>query len=389
MPKLNENKNCQKISSFVDFIPAELRSGKDWIIVYYAKNPVSNKLERQRLRVPKIKNQSERLRFAKKTIVEINNKLLSGWSPYFNQAGKSFKSWSEAIKDFKNNMEKMYKDKSLRYDSHRTYKSNLSLLEQYIAEKKIKITFAIEFNKSFCFNYLDWIYLERKNSPRTRNNHLIFLRLLGNYFLQRGILAENPTNGIKNLAKQPKKRIYIPKDVRLLIKNEIANYPNGSLAICETIYYCFIRNTELSKMRVKFVDLENYKIFIPAEISKNKKDEFVTIPEEFKNTIAKHIFNADPEDYLFSNNGFLPGEKPLSKKRIWSFWIKLQKKLNFAKEYQFYSLKDTGITDLFLLGLPALAIKNQARHSSVQITELYTPDNMSCNELVKNAKNNF
>lgn len=385
----NEKSKNSKICVFVDFIPAELRTNADWIIVYYSKNPVTEKLERQRLRVPKIKNNAERLRFAKKTVVEINEKLLTGWSPFLNESGKNFKSWSNAIQDFKNYLEKQFNDGALRFDSRRTYISNLSLLEQFITEKKINISFALQFNKALCWKYLDWVYMERHNSVRTRNNHLIFLRLLGNYFVQRGMLAENPTIQMKYLPKQAKKRIYIPVTVRDSIKKEIITYNDGFFAICMTIYYCMIRNTELCKMKVKMIDLKNNTIFIPKEISKNKKDEFITILEDFKPIITKHIKNANPDDFLFSKNKFFTGTEQMQVKTIYLKWLKLQKKLEFKKEYQFYSLKDTGITNLFLLGLPAIKIRDQARHSSIQVTELYTPRNTGGDEMLRTTDNKF
>lgn len=385
----NEKKTFSKICVFVDFIPAELRTTSDWLIVYYAKNPLTEKLERQRIRVPKIKDNRERLRFAKKMVVEVNEKLLKGWSPFLEATGKNFKGWNEAIKDFKSYLTKQENDKALRYDSIRTYNSNLSLLLGFLKIKSIKINFVLQFNKSICNQYLDYVYIERNNSPRTRNNHLIFLRLLGNYFLSRGILAENPTIGIKNLTKQVKKRIYIPNIIRQNIKKEAALENDGFHCICETIYYCFIRNTELGKIRVKNVDLNKNTILIQKEISKNKKDEFVTIPDNLKPILEKHIENSESENYLFSSINFLPGEKIMPKKKIYLRWQKIQKKLEFKKEYQFYSLKDTGITNLFLAGLPALKIKNQARHSSIQITELYLPQNMGCDDAIRTVKNKF
>lgn len=388
MPVHNENGNRAKISLYVDFIPAELRAGSDWLIVYYAKNPITEKLERQRVRVPKIKSVTERTRFAKKMVAEINAKLLSGWSPFINAAGKNFKGWNDALNDFENYLKKQLSDKALRPDSCRTYFSNLKLLRDFVAEKKIKIVFALEFNRAFCWQYLDWVYMERKNSARTRNNHLIFLRLLANYFLQRGILAENPTTGIKNLPKETKKRVYIPVDVREKIKAEVIQWNNGYYCLCETIYHCLIRNSELRKMRVGFVNLQRDVIFIPKSISKNKKDEFVTIPENFKPTLAKHIENANENDFLFSDN-FYPGIKQIGIRKIQSYWDKLRKKIGLLPEHHFYGLKDTGITDLFLKGIPAIKIRDQARHSSVLITELYTPRNMGCDEIIKNSGNNF
>lgn len=384
-----ENKKFNKITLFVDFIPAELRTAKDWLVVYYAKNPVSQKLERQRIRVPKISNNSERLKFGKRMVVEINDKLQDGWSPFLNESGKNFKGWNETVSEFQNNLQKLLKDNSLRKDSLRTYNSNMNLVQQFIQEKKMKITFALEINKVFCVKYLDWIYIERGNSPRTRNNHLIFLKLFCNFLVGRGILAENPTNGIKNLQKTQKKRIYIPKEVRIEILKEIETYDNAFHVVAKTIYYCMIRNTELGKIQVNNVNLDSDSIFIPKEISKNKKDEVVSIPEDLKKILANHIKNANPSDFLFSSNNFLPGSKQMPVRKIQSQWDKLRIKLNLKKEYQFYSLKDTGITDLFLEGIPSLKIRNQARHSSLQITELYTPRNMNCDEIIRTAKNKF
>lgn len=389
MPFTKKTENFKKINAFVDYIPAELRMKKDWIVVYYAKNPVTNKLDRQRVRVPNITNKLERVKFAKKMVLELNNQLSQGWSPFFYESGKNFKSFPAALDDFKRYIAKQLHDGVFRADTLKTYTSNLNLLEQFIREKQIRITFALQINKSFCVQYLDWIYLDRNNSARTRNNHLIFLKMLCNYFINRGILNENPLSGITSLKQSKKKRIIIPASVRTEIEKEVLQYNDGFHCVCGITYYCMVRNTEIGKMQVKLVNLKENNIFIPKEISKNKRDEFVTIPDEFKPVIAKHILNCDPNDFLFSSNKFLPGEKKMSLGRISRKWERLRTKLNFKKEYQFYSLKDTGITDLLNAGIPAIKVRDQARHYDIKITELYTPRNGGCDEIIKNAKTKF
>ena len=77
-----ENQKHTSIIPMVAFKPAELRIGTDWLIVYYAKDPQSDKLVRFRNRVPKINNKKERMRFAQKMIDTLNEQLYSGWSPY-------------------------------------------------------------------------------------------------------------------------------------------------------------------------------------------------------------------------------------------------------------------------------------------------------------------
>ena len=54
-------------------------------------------------------------------------------------------------------------------------------------------------------------------------------------------------------------------------------------------------------------------------------------------------------------------------------WKRVAKALGFPSEYKFYSLKDTGITDMIRSGEDLLAVRDQARHSSLQMTDLYTP----------------
>lgn len=103
--------------------------------------------------------------------------------------------------------------------------------------------------------------MERLNSARTRNNHLIFLRLFCNYFVGRGILVENPCNGLKNLPKVTKKRLYVPNTIRIAIEKELSNWDNSFLTVCLATYYCMIRNTELGMFDLdfsKFICLGDY-----------------------------------------------------------------------------------------------------------------------------------
>lgn len=369
MAKTNEKRIFSEI--FFSYTPAEIRTNKDWIIVFYAKNPTTGKLERQRVRVPKLKGYTDRMRIARKMAMEINHKLENGWSPWMQETGKKFQSWSDAVAGFEKYLNHQVKNEVFRPDTLRTYKSNLSLIRQYIEEKQVQMVFALDFTKSFCNGYLDWIYIERQKSARTRNNQLVFLRMLANYFIGRGILGENPTNGIKNLPKTDKIRKYIPPAVREEILTEAKQLPTAFCTMIEIVYYCLIRNKELINLKVGNVLLEKRLIEIPANISKNKKHEFVTIPEPFHPVLEKHISNARADEYLFSENHFFPGTMPINDKKILYQWNKLRQKIGFKKEYHFYSLKDTGITDLFFAGVSSMSIKNQARHSSVSITEIY------------------
>lgn len=374
---------------FVDYKPAELKLTKEWIIVYYSKNPITNKLERVRVRVPSINSKSERLKHAKRIVVEINLKLASGWSPFIEQAGTRYKTFQSCVDDFLSSIKKQVKDNVSRPDTLRTYNSNLNLLQQYVEEKKMKIVFALELNKNFCVNYLDWIYIDRESSPRTRNNHLTFLRLFSAFLIGRGVLNENPTLGIKNMKLLQKKRQVFPEEVKQTIYDELITYENGFHTLCMTTYFCFVRNTELGKLKVWNFNFNENSIFIQKEISKNKKDETITIPSQFLPAIKKHVGNSPSDFYVFSSDKFKPGSKIMPIRKIGSAWENLRIKLKLENIYQFYGLKDTGITDLLNSGVPAIKVRDQARHYDIKITEMYTPRSKGCDSTIQKADISF
>lgn len=67
-----------------------------------------------------------------------------------------------------------------------------------------------------------------------------------------------------------------------------------------------------------------------------------------------------------------PGEYEISPSRFGERWDKLRSTLGFSSKYQFYSLKDTGITELADRNVTNITIRDQARHSSLAITDVYT-----------------
>lgn len=387
--------NSQNLNSrtksivFVDYKPAELKINKDWIIVYYAKNPINGLLERQRLRAPSNQSKTERLKHGKRIVSEINMKLASGWSPYLEESGKNYKSLATAIDEFLKHIRKQIADNVFRPDTLRTYNSNLNLIKQFIQEKRLNVTFALEINRKFCIQYLDWVYLDRNNSPRTRNNHLNFLKLFCEFILSRGILNENPAIGIAPMKLPTKTRTVFPEAIKTALNKKLLTYDSGFRVLCMATYYCFIRNSELGKLTVKNLNLKENSIFIPKEISKNKKDEFVTIPTPFLEMLINHLKNANENDFVFSSDNFNPGPKKMPVRKIATAWEKIRTDLNLENKYQFYSLKDTGITDLLNSGIAAIKVRDQARHYDIKITEIYTPRNKSCDEVIRNSNVTF
>jgi len=363
---------------FIDYIPAELKENKVWYVEYYAKNPYTKKLERKRNRVKPQSTKSKQRVLAKQMIKNINKRRESGWNPFLQEKGtKELTLFTDACQAYINRVEADYRDGNLRKDTFKTYKSRINLIKNYVfnvVENENLMCF--EFNQDFISEYLDYIRYIKKLQPRTRDNHLTFLNTFSNFLLEKKYIISNPAKYFSRINKKEKKRTIIDEDTRELIFSYWKNKNNEFLTLCLTCYFCLVRRTELTKLKVKDINLNNQTLFIDASDSKNRKSSWVTIPNQLFNQLYEHVKGKQPMEYIFSNKKFAPGLTRLSPDMITKKWRLMRKDLNLPNNIDWYSLKDTGITDLLKAGVPLLSVRDQARHHSSNQTDSYTPREM-------------
>ena len=383
----NRNKSTSKRIVFVDYKPAELRANKVWYIEYYAKNPLTEKLERLKKRVPSMKSQREREKYAKKMVQAINQKLETGWSPFYENPSNQYKSLEDSFSLFLKQLEKEVKDGIKRPDTLRSWKSFFSNISAYINEKHLDIKFVLNIDFLFVNNFLDYIYYDKRNSPRTYNNYLAYMKGFFEWAKLKGYAKQNPAEGIKSKPKVQKKREPLTAEVKKCIK-ELRDKDFHFFTCCMLTYFCLIRRTELTKLKVSDVRLSESRIILDGSITKNRKTDSVTIPDVFLPILAQHLATANNSDYLFGKD-FKPGKVQLNPKKISDTWIKYRKKYKFDSKFQFYSLKDTGIMDLLNSGIPSIKVRDQARHYDIKQTEAYTTRNLIADDTIKGAKFDF
>lgn len=376
MPKNNKQ---SPIIPMVAFKPAELRIGTDWLIVYYAKDPQSDKLVRFRNRVPKMSNKKERLRFAQKMIDTLNEQLYSGWSPYMGNLTE-VKTIDYCFDYYLKTLSKELSDGVKRKSTYNNYKYFITAFTEYLSIYQKNVKFISDISTLICDHFLDRIYIEKEKSARTYNFYLMCMRTFFNFCLSKGFIKESPVKKTKTKSIKEKTRVVLNEKEKAklaLLKEENFHF----YVFCMTTYYCFIRPNELKKLKVENVNIEKNYITIPSSISKNRKTENVTIPNIFIEELKEHIGKASKDLFLFGKK-FVPGKQAVT--NLFYHWENVRKKYGFRKEVQFYSLKDTGITDMLNAGVPAIKVRDQARHSDLKITEIYTARNNSADETVKN-----
>ena len=388
MPKTEKNTSSRVI--YVDYKPAELQKGhnNEWRVVFFAKFPAKKEFKRFRKRVPPISPAREREKYAKKMIASINQKLDSGWSPFYEDTNVKYKSLEYCADLFLKMQEREVEEGVKRTDTLRSYKSFLDLFLKYLKDKKLSVKFVIEIDTFLIQNYLDYLFYDRKNSARTYNNHLKFLNTFFLWCKTKNFINANPAESIKAKAKVQKKREVLSVEIKAKVKT-LRETNFHYYVLCMLTYYCFIRRTELTKLKVSDVHLYGGYIVIDGTNSKNRKTESVTIPDVFLPDLAEHLTKAKNSDYLFGSNQFKAGPTPITPKKISDEWAKFRKLHKFDSKFQFYSLKDTGITDLLNIGIPAIKVRDQARHYDLKITESYTARNKFADEMVKSATFSF
>jgi integrase len=356
---------------FLDYLPAELKANKSrWYVSYHVKNPQTGKLHRKTIKVNRIKSITERKKFAKTLVLEINNKLQTGWNPFLEQeAPKAYTKLINALDLYLKNKTKEFKSK----DSIRTYKSHVEKLRDYILNVlKEPDLLVISFDTRYARNYMDFLFDEMDIGGRTFNNYKTFATTIWNWFIEHMYCKVNPFSAVKKKQEAAKTRQIIDIETRDRIKKHLLRFENYEyLAIVMLCYHGLIRPKEISLLKPKYFRLKERIIHLPAEITKDKDDRIVTISEELMESLKPLMLEKlDSECYLFGKH-YKPGYELNDSREISREWSKMRDELGFSKTYQFYSLKDTGIVQLIRDGVSLLEVRDQAGHSSLEETNKY------------------
>ena len=342
-------------------------------IEFYAYDPEQGKMRRKRIKTNRIKGVVKRRQYVREVIKRLCDQLSHGWNPWIAGNAGELVTFEEAIGRYERHIEKMLAGGYFRKETYAGYKSNVKILKEYIAKHK-SCYYVYQFNRRFCTDFLDYVFIERENGAQTRNNYLNFLRVFSFFLVEKGYLQSKPTDGIAPISKRlyKKERECIPLEVMGKISAHCKEKDPHFLFACYLLYYCFIRPVEMTRLKIEHFNIKGCTLTIPGELSKNKKTQTVTVPKKvILYGVEIGIFSAPKSDYIFSDK-LRPGCTEIDPKIFRDHWERVRKALKLRKEWKFYSLKDTGITELLDKNTASITVRDQARHSSLAITDIYT-----------------
>ncbi len=366
-------------------LPVLHTKGGYWYVDFYAHDPVSGTMKRKKYMLNKYKTDQKKRMMGSVLIHNITSKLLAGWNPWVNaDKSRQFTEIPIVISRYRDYVKTMTDKKSMKEKTSIDYLSRMKMLETFIAERN-DIKFAYQIDRSFAIDFLDHLMYDRDVSATTRNNYRSWLVSFGGWLMDRKYINENPALEIRNIVQTDKFRDPLTPGALKRLKEYLSEHNKHFLLACLFEYYTFIRPNELTQIKIKDVSIANQTVFISSAISKNRKDGMVALNDEIlKLMIELKIFEHPGKCYIFGK-GLKPSETRAPYNQLRVEWGRMREAIGFPKEYQFYSLKDTGIRDL-ANAQGIVVAKEQARHSDISVTNRYIKNQMKVNEETKHFK---
>jgi len=380
--------NLQELKQYS---PASLYTGKVWYIAYFVFNPESNKLEKKRIKLMHIKNAVERRKCAIELIKRLNVNLANGWNPFIDpEAKKSYHKLSEAANHFLKIAEKKLAEDTIRQNTYKDYVSYLRNFQNWLNEKGYGDIYVYKLDKELVSTFLEYIYIGRDRTAQTRNNYLNMLRIFAGFLTENNYTKFKFTDGLNPIKKGAKQRTIISKIDMAKLNSYLEKENKNYLLACQVLYYTFIRPKEMSYIQLKHISFANKTIYVPGLTAKNRKDATITMPKQLIELMLDLKIYEYPSEFFLFSDYFKPGEKYKDEKHFRDLWLKIRRKLKFPASYKFYSLKDTGITDMLTNLKDTRQVRDQARHSNISITDIYTPHgNTVANQNIVNIDYGF
>ena len=289
-------KKLNSLSEVLKFTYPKLHTGGKWYVDFYAYDPSDGKMRRKKYHLDNVEKIKERRKRANELIESLTKLLREGWSPWVDaDSNRAYTLLEEALNKYEAFVERMPK-----YKTRKSYTSRLNILRKYNEQRLLPIRYVYQFDTAFVSDFLDYIFLDREVNPRTRNNYRQWCQSLAAFFVEKQYMKSNPVETIKDIAEVGKKRQPLTAAMLKQLESHLReSHPYFYLA-CMMEYYTFIRPEELSHIKLEDISIKEQSVFIPAAVSKNKRDGKVGLNDKIiKFMIELGVFQHPNDFYLF------------------------------------------------------------------------------------------
>lgn len=357
---------------------------KPWQVYYSFRHPETGKMKRFNVTegINKIKDYQQRMAAAQKLIEKWKRKLKNGYNPFEDEGQYIYeevipyaapgKAHNIETREFDYTLlqhlsNALAKHKGIRPSTFKAYQGHLRVFRRTLEEEGKEDITLEDFGRKDAYNFL----LELNVHNKTRLAYRATFRALFNRLIELEVTDVNPFANLKMPSAQTTNalRAFIPQEQKRIKNYCERNGQDELLMAIRFIYYCFIRPGELRNMTVSDIDLDKGKILVRAEVAKNKKRQYVTIPTQFLPHVADWVKELKPHYYIFrSRTG--SANKKRGREHFRKAHKKILKALRFGDDVGLYSWKHTGVVQ-FHKHATMESLRIQLRHSSLDQVKHY------------------
>lgn len=353
---------------------------KRWYVTCWAWNMELKTLQRKRYYggINRYHTVYERLDAGRQLEAYVNQKLEQGYVigkdiQDVSTDGYRLLTVSEAFEMVMNK-----KKEIIRPESYKQYYTTVPSLKKWLLVKGLSKLKIHKLTTSLIHEYLDHLFASGQiTSNKTYNNYLGTIRAILNYIIDRDskLFTRNPAASIKMLPTSSQKHSAYSIEEMAMLKDEMIRQGEHQLLLfVHFIYYTLARPNEIKNLKILNIELDQNRIYIPRDVSKNKKSDYVDIYPPLRKAIEDSGIMQYPGEYYIFSSSLIPGKKKTYRKYFWRKHIKILRALKMDKmdkEYTLYSYKHSGAINLFLSGLDPIDIQKQCRHQTLSQTMEY------------------
>lgn len=353
--------------------PVLHRSRKSWYVDFTILDPTSGMMKRKKYMLNRYSSIKAKKEMARQKIMWIVEEVKNGWNPWVKaRTTREFTPWETVITRYKEYLQAADRKGLLKHKTVYDYQSRIKIFELFLDENDIKLQYVYQLDRALCVEFLDFLYYDKDVTAVTRNGYRTWLSTLASWLIDKQYIGkdDNPIMDIRMMREEEKKREPLPKEALKVLRDYLGGHNRRFLLACYVEYYMNIRPDEMRFLKIGYIDIANCIVALPGKFAKNRKRQEVTVPKKvLRLMIDLGVFNSPSQYYLFGPD-LIPSKEQIAVNRFRQEWAKLRKALGWPDTYQFYSLKDSGISDnIDRFGL--LTARDQARHADAATTNRY------------------
>jgi integrase len=352
---------------------------KRWFVEFYAWDKSTNQEVRKLIYLKaRFKTKKEREKEGLRICQLINGKLQSGFI-IDSKPKKQVEVTRNKPILFKEGVILAAKNKRASTDREHS-KSNYNMYEKalldWIEAKGYQKVYLSELDPLFMNSFFEWVS-ERETKtgfpigPRSYNNYVDITRRFFTILQTLKVIESNPIT-MPNKPTPEAPNYVMDRNEQEQILTHLKAYEEIAYYFAKWEYYSFFRPNELRFLKIESIYAD--RLHVPGKVGKMYGSDYIVLTHALNELIEETgLRNMPKSAYVFGLKGF-GSKEPVSRNYFSEKHRAITKKLGLNDRFTLYSWKDTGIVDLYNQTKDIHFVSRQARHHSLEYTQIYLQD---------------